>query len=287
MVIACYTTVMDIIPTLYFVNSGIVFIFGLIIGSFLNVVVLRMGSGRTLGGRSKCMSCGKVLKWYMLIPLFSFLFLRGRCAYCKAKLSLQYPIVEAGTGLLVLMAAQHYAFSVFSFDAFTATRFVVDAVTLATLVVISAYDLRHKIIPDQLSLTLAFSGLLSLVLRSVAGEWPNLMPLFVNTPRWMDLAAAPLLALPLAAIWYFSKGKAMGLGDAKLLWGIAWFLGLIGGLSAIIFAFWFASIPSIYLLITRKGNMHTEMPFGPFIALAAVLVYFFGWNILNLSLSLV
>ncbi len=278
---------MDISPTLYFANSGIIFIFGLIIGSFLNVVVLRMGSGRTLGGRSKCMSCGTVLKWYMLIPLFSFLFLRGRCAYCKSKLSMQYPIVEGGTGLLVLMAAQHYAFTIFNIEPFLAARFVIDAIALATLVVIAAYDLRHKIIPDQLSITFALAGLISLVLRSVAGEWPTLMPLFVSTPRWMDLAAAPLLALPLAAIWYFSKGKAMGLGDAKLVWGMSWFLGLVGGLSSIIFAFWFASIPSIYLLITRKGSMHTEMPFGPFLALATVLVYFFGWNVLNLSLSLV
>jgi leader peptidase (prepilin peptidase)/N-methyltransferase len=278
---------MDISTSMYFVNIGIIFTFGLIIGSFLNVVVLRMGSGRTLGGRSKCMSCGKVLKWYMLIPLFSFLFLRGRCGYCKAKLSMQYPILEAGTGLLVLMAAQHYGFSVFSLEPMTTARVVVDATALATLIIIAAYDLRHKIIPDQLSLTFALTGLLSLVLRSVAGEWPDLMPLFVSTPKWIDLAAAPLLALPLAAIWYFSKGKAMGLGDAKLVWGMAWFLGFIGSLSGIIFAFWIASIPSIYLLITRKGNMHTEMPFGPYLALATVLVYYFGWNVLNLSLSLV
>lgn len=278
---------MDIINSLYFVNVGIIFTFGLIIGSFLNVVVLRMGSGRTLGGRSKCMSCGKVLKWYMLIPLFSFLFLRGRCAYCKAKLSMQYPIIEAGTGLLVLMAAQHYSFSVFNLDILTTSRFIVDAIALATLIVIAAYDLRHKIIPDQLSLTFALAGLLSLVLRSVAGVWPDLMPLFVSTPKWIDFAAAPILALPLALIWYFSKGKAMGLGDAKLIFGMSWFLGFIGSLSGIIFAFWIASIPSLYLLITRKGNMHTEMPFGPYLALATVLVYYFGWNVLNLSLSLV
>lgn len=278
---------MDISPYLTFVNAGIVFLFGLIIGSFLNVVVLRMGSGRTLGGRSKCMSCGAPLKWYMLIPLFSFLFLRGRCAYCRARLSFQYPIIEAGTGILVLMAAQHYGLTIFFLEPLTTARFLVDAVALATLVVISAYDLRHKIIPDQLSLLFAIAGLAALGLRAFAGEWPSLMPIFVSTPRWIDVLAAPILALPLAGIWYFSKGRAMGLGDAKLVWGAAWFIGLIGGLSALIFAFWFAAIPSLFILITRKGNMHTEVPFGPFIALAVALVYFFGWNVLNLSLSLI
>lgn len=278
---------MDISPSFYFANAGIIFIFGLIIGSFLNVVVLRMGSGRTLGGRSRCMSCGKVLKWYMLIPIFSYLFLRGRCAYCKAKMSLQYPIVEAGTGLLVLMAATHYGISVFNLEPFTTARFIVDAIALATLVVISAYDLRHKIIPDQLSLIFAFAGLAALTLRLFAGDFPSLMPIFVSVPRWIDVLAAPLLSLPLAAIWYFSKGKAMGLGDAKLVWGVAWFLGLLGGLSGLIFAFWIAAVPSIVLLISRKGGMHTEIPFGPFIALATILVYFFGWNVLNLSLSLI
>ncbi len=278
---------MDINSSLYFINATIIFIFGLMIGSFLNVVILRMGSGRTLGGRSKCMSCGKVLKWYMLIPIVSFLFLRGRCAYCKSKLSLQYPIIEAATGLLVLMAAMHYGISVFSYEPITVARFVVDAVALATLVVISAYDLRHKIIPDQLSLTFAISGLLALGLRAYAGVFPSLMPIFVDVPKWLDLAAAPLLSLPIAAIWYFSKGRAMGLGDAKLIWGAAWFLGMLGGLSSIIFAFWFASIPSIIILLSRKGNMHTEVPFGPFIAIAVIVTYFFNWNILDLSLSFI
>lgn len=278
---------MDISPIFSFINYGIIFIFGLIIGSFLNVVIFRMGSGRTLGGRSKCMSCGKVLKWYMLFPLLSYIFQRGRCSYCKAKLSMQYPIIEALTGLLVVMAAVHSGVSLFFFEPISFVKFLIDGIALATLVLIATYDVRHKIIPDQLSFTFAITGLLALGMRAYMGEWPNLMPLFVSAPKWLDLVAAPLLALPVAAIWYFSKGRAMGLGDAKLIWGAAWFLGLIGGLSSIVFAFWFASIPSIFLLITKKGNMHTEVPFGPFIAFAVVLVYFFGWNILNLSLSLV
>ncbi len=276
---------MDISALSYFVNVGLIFIFGLIIGSFLNVVVLRMGSGRTLGGRSVCMNCGKTLKWYMLIPLLSFIVQGGRCAYCRGKLSFQYPIVEALTGLLVLVAAQHTHFSIFAFTPYDAARFLVDAFALATLVVIAAYDLRHKIIPDVLSLIFAFAGIAAVALRAYHGDWPSMMPLLVSVPRWIDVAAAPMLALPLAAIWYFSKGKAMGLGDAKLLWGVSWFLGLLGGLSALIFSFWLAAIPSVVILLMKKGTMRTEVPFGPFIALATVLVYYFGWSVLTLSLS--
>jgi leader peptidase (prepilin peptidase)/N-methyltransferase len=276
---------MDTSALFYFVNTGLIFVFGLIIGSFLNVVVLRMGSGRTLGGRSKCMNCGKPLKWYMLIPLVSFIVQGGRCAYCRGKLSFQYPIVEALTGLLVLIAAQHTHFSLFSYTPLVATQFAIDAFALATLVVISAYDFRHKIIPDSLSLLFAFVGIAAVALRAYEAAWPSLMPLFVSVPRWIDVAAAPLLAVPLAAIWYFSRGRAMGLGDAKLVWGVAWFLGLLGGLSALIFAFWLAAIPSLVILMMRKGSMRTEVPFGPFIALATVLVYYYGWSVLTLSLS--
>lgn len=276
---------MDISALFYFVNTGLIFVFGLIIGSFLNVVVLRMGSGSTLGGRSKCMNCGKPLKWYMLIPLLSFIVQGGRCSYCRGKLSFQYPIVEALTGLLVLVAAQHTHFSLFTYTPLIAVRFIIDAIALSTLVVISAYDLRHKIIPDSLSLLFAFVGITAIALRAYSGIWPSMMPLFASVPRWIDVAAAPILAVPLAAIWYFSRGRAMGLGDAKLLWGVAWFLGMLGGLSALIFAFWLAAIPSVIILLMKKGSMRTEVPFGPFIALATVLVYYYGWSVLTLSLS--
>jgi prepilin signal peptidase PulO-like enzyme (type II secretory pathway) len=186
---------------------------------------------------------------------------------------------------LVLVAAQHTQFSLFTYTPIIAARFLIDAVALSTLVVISAYDLRHKIIPDVLSLLFAFVGIAAVALRAYEGIWPSMMPLFVSVPRWIDVAAAPLLAIPLAAIWYFSKGKAMGLGDAKLLWGVAWFLGLLGGLSALIYSFWIAAIPSVIILMMKKGSMRTEVPFGPFIALATVLVYYFGWSVLTLSLS--
>jgi leader peptidase (prepilin peptidase)/N-methyltransferase len=277
---------MEYFSFLQYVDYALLFALGAIIGSFLNVVVFRFGSGKITKGRSKCMACGKTLRWYMLIPLLSFLFLKGRCAYCQTKLSKQYPVMELGTGMLVLFAGVQYDISFFVPHILPYIQFIVDAVALATLAVIAAYDLRHKIIPDQLSILLAVSGLLAVLLRTYVGDFPDLMPLFVSAPKWLDLAAAPLLAFPLAGIWYFSGGRAMGLGDAKLMWGVAWFLGFIGGLSAIIFAFWIASIPAIFLLVSKRGGLKTEVPFGPFIALATVLVYFFGWNMLNLSISL-
>jgi leader peptidase (prepilin peptidase)/N-methyltransferase len=293
MVFACYTNYMinlDVLST--FLDAGFVFLLGLIVGSFLNVVVYRLGSGRTVGGRSGCMSCGKELKWYMLIPVFSWLMQGGRCAYCRTKLSMQYPLVEAATGLLFLIAAKHVGFSFFMPDLVTTLRFLIDCLAFSSLVALATYDFRHKIIPDELSAMFAVVGLCAVGLRAylstngMANMWPSLMPLMPTAPHWLDLAAAPLLALPLWAIWHFSNGRAMGLGDAKLIWGAGWFLGFLPALSALVYAFWIASIPSLIMLITRKGTLKTEIPFGPFIVLGIVLVYYFGWNVLNLTANI-
>lgn len=276
---------LDII--IWIVDACVLFGLGIIIGSFLNVVVLRMGSGKSFSGRSKCMSCGHTLRSYMLVPILSYLFLRGRCAFCRTKISPQYPIIEFATGLLVLLTGMHYQISFIALEMLPYMRFSIEAVALCTLVVIAAYDLRHKIIPDRLSFLLAILGLAALGLRAYAGEVPSMMPLFAHSPLWLDLIAAPVLSLPLAAIWYFSKGKGMGLGDAKLMWGVGWYLGVAGGLSALFFSFWLATIPALAILFSKKGNLHTEIPFGPYIALGTMLVYFFGWNVLNLGLSLI
>src|ERR1035437_10118568 len=133
----------------------IFFVFGLIIGSFLNVVILRLNTQKSLGGRSGCMSCLNKLSWYELIPVFSFLGLRGRCKNCKAKISIQYPIVELITGFI--FAALFLKFqNVFFFNTVPVFSFTYAfyAVAFSLLLVIAVYDIRHKIIPNKLSLIL-------------------------------------------------------------------------------------------------------------------------------------
>jgi len=265
---------------------ALIFLLGITIGSFLNVVIYRLGSGRGLVGRSKCMACGKILKAHMLVPLFSFLATKGKCGYCKTKLSPQYPLVEFATGLLFLLVAHVHQLSLVSFDMHAWVFASIDMAIWSILVAIGVYDMKHKIIPDRLSLYFAVLAGLTLFLRF---HWGLLstpyIPFLNSVPSWIDLAAAPFIAIPFALLWFFSGGRAMGLGDAKLTWGMGWFLGFSFGVSATIFAFWIAFIPSVILLLLPKKHftMKSEIPFGPFLILGTLLVYACGLDILSWS----
>ncbi len=263
---------------------SLIFIFGTIIGSFLNVLIYRLGSGFGFNGRSQCLSCGKILRARMLVPVLSYLVQGGRCAYCRTKLSVQYPLVEVATGLLFLAAAWVNHLNHFPFPAHSLTFFFLDLSVLSTLVVIAVYDIKHKIIPDQLSLCFALLGGVILATKFTFGLSPeHYIPVFDQVPWWIDIAAAPLLAVPLALLWLLSGGRAMGLGDAKLAWGMGWFLGFSKGISAIVFAFWIAFIPSMILLFLPRKHftMKSEIPFAPFLVLGTLAAYVSGINILN------
>ena len=263
----------------------LVFVLGTILGSFLNVVIYRMGSGVGYVGRSKCLSCGRVLTPLMLVPILSFITLRGRCRYCRAKLSWQYPLVEAASGALFLTV-----FWVTKFDPLYPALpevifFFLDAAIWMTLLAIVVYDLKHKIIPDRLAFCFALLAGAGLLLEWHVGLLkPHFIPFLGEyVPSWIDILAGPLLALPFALIWALSGGRAMGLGDAKLVWGLGWFLGLSGGVSAIVLAFWIAFFPSIFLLfLPRKPlTMKSEIPFAPFLILGTLIVFVWEIDILS------
>jgi leader peptidase (prepilin peptidase)/N-methyltransferase len=167
------------------------------------------------------------------------------------------------------------------------TLFGLDVLIWLILLLIVVYDVKHKIIPDRFSLVFALlAGILALSRLYWVPAVPHFIPFFgVYTPLWLDLLAGPLLALPFALLWLFSGGRAMGLGDAKLAWGLGWFLGFSGGVSAIILAFWTAFFPSIILLFLPRKHftMKSEIPFAPFLILGALLVYVWGIDILQWS----
>ena len=262
----------------------LVFIFGLIIGSFLNVVIYRFGSGMRVTGRSKCLSCGKTLTVAMLIPLLSFLFMRGRCGYCGTKLSWQYPLVETLTGALFVIAAHVNGLFNMGATQHQLIVFAVEAVIWEVLVVITVYDLKHRIIPDLLSLLFALlSGGILLLKWSWGLSVIPFLPFLDSVPVWINAAAGLLLALPFALLWLLSGGRAMGLGDAKLAWGIGWFLGFAGGVSAAVLAFWVAFFPSLLLLLVRSKHftMKSEIPFAPFLIIGTLIVYTFDIDILS------
>ncbi len=249
------------------------FIFGVVVGSFLNVVALRFNTGMGLGGRSKCMSCGTTLTWKELIPLFSFAAQKGSCRKCKSKISWQYPLVEFIAGAVFVLI----------FFAFPPAAPLSAAVTLfqiaiaCLLVVISVYDIKHKIIPD--SFVYSFAGLSLLSLFIGGSSWWHI-------PSVQMLIAGPVLAVPFALLWLVSRGSWMGLGDAKLTLGIGWLLGVSMGINALVLAFWIAAAVSvIWLLAThKKFKPRTEIPFGPYLILGMYLVLLFHVQVLDIHL---
>lgn len=249
-----------------------IFLLGLIVGSFLNSISFRYNTNSSvLKGRSLCMCCGHKLSSMDLIPLFSFLFLKGRCRYCKTKLSIQYPLVEIITGLVFSLSFIRSGFPVAIFW----------WVIWSLLIVISIYDFKHKIIPDGLVYSILLISFVSLLFSF------HLEFTFIN------LIAGPVLFLPFAALWWFSNEKLMGLGDAKLFWATGWILGLVKSLSSLVISFWTGAIVSLFLIGSYKifqlnrGSkgltMKSEIPFGPFIVLGIFIVYFFGFDILSLN----
>ena len=251
-------------------------LFGLIVGSFLNVLILREGRG-SLSGRSACVSCGAQIRWYDLIPVLSWVMLRGRCRDCGQAISPQYPLVELGTAALFLSLGAAPITLLFKLLALPIA---------ALLFAIAIYDLRTTIIPDRWVFVCGALALLAAILGSLqAGA--SLVP---------AIFAGPITALPLFLLWYVSKGAWMGLGDPKLALPIGWILGIEGGLIAVLFAFILGAVVSVPLLALsseagkrfvqklipipafRNGRlrftMQSEVPFGPFLVASCFVIWF-------------
>ena len=255
-------------------------LFGFIVGSFLNVVIFRLHTGKSLRGRSHCMSCGRMLKWLHLVPVFSFLCLRMRCYFCRARISGRYFLVELLTGLL------------FGLTAIIVSDILLRVLLLAlmaTLVVIVVYDLLHTIIPDEYVLIASGIALLMGLLEiAYAHSWEGALS---------HALGALVGFLFFASLWAVSKGRWVGLGDAKLALPLGFILGWPGIVSCIILSFWIGAGISLVLLgaqkVVKKGRLRvpflsssltikSEIPFAPFLILGFLLVYFFGVDVFML-----
>ena len=248
-------------------------IFGLVVGSFLNVLILR--HGKSLTGRSHCTGCGKAIAAIDLIPVLSWLSLHGRCRMCGGRISIQYPLVEASTAILFALvgaAPLPLMLQLFALP------------IVALLIAIAVYDLYHTIIPDLW--VYVFSGLALVASLSAVTETYGYTEVFLGGP----LTAAPLLAL-----WLVSSGRWMGLGDAKFALGMGWLLGPWDGLFSLFLAFILGALISVPLLfmssplwkkmgthITPKSTsprnqlaytMKSEIPFGPFLIVSCLIVW--------------
>ncbi len=220
-----------------------------------------------------CLSCGTTLTWKELIPLFSFAFQKGACKNCSSKISWQYPLVEFTAGLLFLLIFLNYP----PLSASLTLATILQIFLACLLVVIAAYDIKHKIIPNQF--VYIFDAIALLALFVGGFNW-------FHIPTLEALLAGPILALPFALLWLVSKGTWMGLGDAKLMLGLGWMLGINQGINALMISFWLAAGFSLVWLfvVHKKFKPRTEIPFGPYLILGAYLVLIFSVKVIDVDL---
>ena len=248
--------------------SILIFLFGAVVGSFLNVVILRLNTGQSIVfGRSKCFTCAKKLKWYELLPIASFVFLRGKCLACKTKISWQYPLVETTTGLLFLLISNLKS-------QISNLGIVYLWIIFSVLIIVAVYDYHHQIIPNLF--VWIFNGLAFAGLFSALGGGFRIF----NTDSFL---AGFILFAFFALLWGMSKGRWMGFGDAKLALGIGWFLGITEGVAAITLAFWIGAIVGVSLIYLNKNKygMKSSIAFGPFMILGTAISFFWGEKIIS------
>jgi leader peptidase (prepilin peptidase) / N-methyltransferase len=234
-------------------------LFGLVIGSFLNVVVARLPEHRSLWApRSACPGCGAALPWHDNIPLLSFALLRGRCRACAMPISWRYPIIEATTGALFAAAFLRFG---------AGPELVVTMVFLAALVAITAIDLQHQIIPDAITLP----GIVAGVLANVATRRVSV----IDSLLGIAVGGGVFLVIILV-----SNG-GMGGGDMKLGAMLGAFLGWKVGLIALFVGVVAGGALAIVLLAAGLRGRKDPVPFGPFLALGGVIGLFTGEALLT------
>ena len=237
----------------------LIIVVGLLIGSFLNVVIYRLPAWEAvLKTRSHCLSCQRQLKWYDLVPLFSFVILAGKCRYCGKPIAFQYPLVEALTALILLALYLYFGLE-FAFFAL--------ALLSCCLLVIFFYDLNKSLIPDDVVYVAIFLAVLAAI-----GLKYQILDILLG----LALGAGGLGILVL-----ISREKWMGYGDVKLGAVLGLGLGYPQILVALFFAFILGSLVGGVLVATGKKTLKDSIPFGPFLISGFYLALFFGDKILG------
>lgn len=248
---------------MYF-NEIFAFVLGLVIGSFINVCIYRLPLGLSLvSPPSRCPRCNSKLKAVDLVPVFSWLFLRGKCRRCQEKISIRYPLVELVCGLGFLVLFWKYGLTV---------QYLAAVFLFSGLVVCSMIDYDHKIIPVQVNLTLAVAAIPLLLFQSV--------DVFLNGLLGALVGGGLLLLVAVA-----SKG-GMGGGDIKLAAVLGLYLGWQHLLLALFIAFVIGAVTGLVYVWVRKKTMKQTLPFGPFLSLATFIVLLWGWEIIRWYMGL-
>ncbi len=237
------------------------FLLAVCLGSFLNALEWRIKNKISLlAPRSQCPKCGQQLKWFENIPLISFIFLKGKCSGCKQRISIQYPLVELWLGLVGIFLLYFY-----NFDLFLIAR---DFFIIFILTFVFIYDFKYMEVLDSFTLLPAVALYLLMLLTTPA--W------------WLNLLMGAIIGGGFFLLQFvLSKGKWVGGGDIRI--GVL--LGVILGFKLLILALWIAyvlgAIVSVILVLKKKKQMQSPVPFGVFLTLATVVVMFWGGGILE------
>jgi len=238
------------LPTILFYTT--VFLFGIVIGSFLNVVIYRVPKGENIVVvNSHCMNCGYQLSWYDLVPIFSWLALRGKCRVCGDKISVQYPLIEALNGVLYLVVFHRYGVSIES---------LLYCLLFSALLALSVIDFRTYEIPVGFNYFILALGLIR-----VATDWKNWAAYVIGF-----LAVSACLYL----LYIVSDGRAIGGGDVKLMATC----GLLIGWKLIILAFLLGCILGsvIHVIRMRVTNESHVLAMGPYLSMGVALAALYG-----------
>ncbi|MDP2909938.1 MAG: prepilin peptidase [bacterium] len=249
------------------------FLLGLIAGSFLNCVIYRIEAGKSfIKERSICPKCKHILAWYDLFPILSFMALRGKCRYCKEKISWQYPAVELLTAIIF----------VWIFNYFIWYEAIFYCVITSLLIIVFIYDLKHFIIPDRITF-LGIGLLLVVRIWDLIGHWSLDIGIL---EKWNFFLASIGAGAFFLAIYLISHGKWMGFGDVKLAFLMGLLLGHLNILIALFLSFLMGGFIGICLILTKKKQLKSEVPFGPFLAAGAFIALLWGDKILLWYLNL-
>ena len=271
-----------------------IFFFGAALGSFINVLAVRYDpehfvfSPSIIGGRSHCPHCKKTLRWFELVPLLSFIFQLGRCRGCARRISFQYPLVEIAAGLICVFVPMRLHF-LFLPSTFYLPLSILWIAVFLTLLLIVLIDTRLYLIPDEANVFIGVAGFAITAFMalyshgatgSFLGEYAHLFGFPENA--WANHVLAALAAgFLFALIIGVTRGKGMGMGDLKLVVPLGLAFGWPDIFLVIALGFVIGAIYGIYAIVSRNKNFKSAVPFGPFLALGAALVFFFGYDVIR------
>ena len=243
----------------------IIFVFGLVIGSFLNVVIYRLPKNESIiKPPSYCYNCNKRIKPYDLIPVISYFILGGKCRYCESEVSIRYPLIELITGIIFLLNGVIFSNYETLFTGLIFSSF---------LIVLAMIDIDHGILPDKITLSGCFVGMVLSILR------PDISLLYAISGI---LAAGGFLFI-IALV----SGGGMGGGDIKMMMFVGSFTGPLIGVSSIFLGALIGLIANLPGIIKGDLGMKSSLPFGPFLALASLILWLQGDIIWNWYLDLI